>query len=302
LVESEFSPAKELRNAVALFFLTLVTVYFTYGWLWSSGSPIEDGQTIRDSAVFSVALMSILAAHELAHYWVARRHGFALSLPYFIPFPMAFGTLGAVIRLRSLPKSRTALLEMGAAGPIAGALLAFAFIGVGLHGTVPVEAPPVVEEGVDVLIFGNPAIMDHLGVWVLGEAPGRYDVLTPLALAGWVGCFLTALNLLPVGQLDGGHIVTSLSPRWAPLLSKVAIALLFIAGVWFWEGWAVWAVLLLLMGAWENLEVPVEPVLSKRAKWIALCTVLFMGLCFMARPLESETVAYMPGEPIESSP
>jgi membrane-associated protease RseP (regulator of RpoE activity) len=302
LVESEFPQAKELRNAVALFFLTLVTVYFTYGWLWSPGSPLKDGQTIQDSAVFAVALMSILAAHELAHYWVARRHGFELSLPYFIPFPMAFGTLGAVIRLRSLPKSRTALLEMGAAGPLAGAFLAFIFIAIGLQGTVPYDAPPVVENGVDVLIFGNPAIMDHLGALILGEAPGRYDGLTPLALAGWVGCFLTALNLLPVGQLDGGHIVTSLSPRWAPLFSKLTLGILFAAGFFFWEGWAVWAVLLLLMGAWENLEVPVEPALSKRARWIAVCTALFMGLCFMVRPLETETLAHLPKKSVEISP
>jgi membrane-associated protease RseP (regulator of RpoE activity) len=289
------SPRKELRNAVGLFLLTLVSVYFTYGWLWSDGSPLRDGQTIRDSVVFALALMSILGAHELAHYWVARRHGFALSLPYFIPFPMAFGTLGAVIRLRSLPKSRTALLEMGAAGPIAGAVLAFLYIGIGLPGTIPIEAPPIVEDGVEVLIFGNPVIMDQIGVFVLGQAPGRYDVLTPLALAGWVGCFLTALNMLPIGQLDGGHVLTGLCPRWAPWLSKIFLGLLFLAGVWFWTGWAIWGVLLLIMGAWENLEVPLEPPLSRRAVGVAIVAVVLMGLCLMARPLEMETVAYLPG-------
>lgn len=292
--DSNLSEPKELRNAVALFLLTLVTVYLTYGWLWSEGSPLRDGQTIWDSAVFAVALMSILAAHELAHYWVARRHGFSLSLPYFIPFPMAFGTLGAVIRLRSLPKSRTALLEMGAAGPIAGAILAFLFIAIGLPGTIPCEAPNIVKEGEELLIFGNPAIMDQIGALVLGHAPGRYDELTPMALAGWVGCFLTALNLLPIGQLDGGHILTGISPKWAPLLSKIGLALLFVAGILFWSGWAVWGALLLLMGAWENLEVPESPPLSRRAFGVALSAVVLMVLCMMARPLEPETVASRP--------
>ncbi|HIA00505.1 MAG TPA: hypothetical protein EYN66_01095 [Myxococcales bacterium] len=188
---------------------------------------------------------------------------------------------------------------MGAAGPIAGAVLAFLFIGMGLPGTVPVEAPPIVQEGVEVLIFGNPAIMDQMGAVVLGHAPGRYDVLTPLALAGWVGCFLTALNLLPIGQLDGGHILTGLSPRWAPSLSKMGLFLLFVAGFWFWVGWAVWGALLLLMGAWENLEVPQSPPLTRRALGVALCTVVLMGLCMMARPLETETVAYLPGAGVE---
>jgi membrane-associated protease RseP (regulator of RpoE activity) len=302
LGETEAQSSKEVRISLGLFLLTLGSVYLTYGWLWSEGSPLSDPQTMVDSAVFSVALMAILGAHELAHYWVARRHGFALSLPYFIPFPFAFGTLGAVIRLRSLPKSRTALLEMGAAGPIAGAVLALACIAVGLHGTLPVAAPPLVDEGMDILIFGNPPIMDQLGVWVLGEAPGRYDVLTPLALAGWVGCFLTALNLLPIGQLDGGHILTGLSPRWAPLLSKWMLGLLLLAGFLFWEGWAVWAVLLLVMGAWENLEVPQTPGLTRRARWVAAVSVLFFFLCFMPQPIETETVAPEQAPSIEVLP
>ena len=293
--DSEQQIKREVRTSLALFLLTLASVYFTYGWLWSEGSPLSDSQTMVDSAVFATALMSILAAHELAHYWVARRHGFALSLPYFIPFPFAFGTLGAVIRLRSLPKSRTALLEMGAAGPIAGAVLAVICIAVGLNGTIPVEAPAVVDEGVEVLIFGNPPIMNQLGEVLLGEAPGRYDVLTPLALAGWVGCFLTALNLLPIGQLDGGHILTGLSPRWAPQLSKLMLGLLLVAGFFFWQGWAVWAVLLLIMGAWENLEVPSSPGLSLRAKWTAAAAILFFVLCFMPQPIESETLERLPG-------
>ena len=287
---------KELRRAWLFFVLTLASVYFTYGWLWEEGSPFSDRGTMARSAVFSLALMAILGAHELAHYWVARHHGFALSLPYFIPFPLAFGTLGAVIRLRSLPKTRSGLLEMGAAGPLAGALLAFVCLLVGLQGTVAVEAPAVVDEGIDLLIFGNPEMMNLVGTWVTGEAPGRYDILTPLALAGWVGCFLTALNLLPVGQLDGGHIVTALSPRWAPWISKASLLFLFVAGFLFWEGWAAWAVLLLVMGAWEGLDVPKESALTRRSKFVAVVTLVCFSLCFMPQPIQEETVATLPAE------
>lgn len=294
-MSSEDGPSKhELSKAWFFFLLTLVSVYVTYGWLWEEGSPLSDPATMARSAVFASALMAILAAHELAHYWVAKRHGFALSLPYFIPFPFAFGTLGAVIRLRSLPRTRTGLLEMGAAGPLAGAVLAFACLIVGLQGTVPVEAPPIVDEGIEVLIFGNPEIMNWLGEWMTGSAPGRYDMLTPLALAGWVGCFLTALNLLPVGQLDGGHILTALTPRWAPLVSKAVLGALLVAGAFLWEGWAVWAVLLVIMGAWEGLEVPREPGLTARAKWIAVAALVCFLLCFMPRPIQDETVAWLP--------
>ena len=285
----------ELRTAWGLFLLTMASVYFTYGWLWESGSPFSDPGTMVRSGVFALALMSILAAHELAHYWVAKKHGFALSLPYFIPFPFAFGTLGAVIRLKSLPKTRTGLLEMGAAGPIAGALVAFLCLLFGLMGTEAVEAPPLSEDGVEILIFGNPPVMDLLGELLLGGAPGRYDVLTPLALAGWVGCFLTALNLLPIGQLDGGHIVNALAPRWASWVSKAAIVGLLVSGYFLWEGWAVWAVLLILMGAWESLDVPSQPVLTMRARMVALVVLIGMCLCFMPKPIQSEQVAYLPG-------
>ena len=167
--------------------------------------------------------MAILLAHEMGHYVVAKMHGFALSLPYFIPFPFGFGTFGAVIRLRSLPRSRTGLLEMGAAGPLAGFVVAILMLFLGLWGRVSSEPmiltvewppvsdpPPVPEPGmmdwlvetpklgeVPATIFANPPAMDLIGWLLNGEVPGRYDSLDALAMAGWVGCLLTALNLVP---------------------------------------------------------------------------------------------------------
>ena len=114
--QGEHDDRRERRNAVLLFLATLLSVFLVYGYSWTAGDPLQDPETALQSAQFAVTLMGILLAHEMGHYLVALRHGFRLSLPYFLPFPAAFGTFGAIIRLRSLPRSRTALLEMGAAG------------------------------------------------------------------------------------------------------------------------------------------------------------------------------------------
>lgn len=321
---------RELRTAVALFCATWVSVYATYGWLWSAdGDPWSWGQTALDSAVFAVALMAILLAHELGHWFVARRHGFALSLPYFIPFPAGFGTFGAIIRLQSLPSSRTALLEMGAAGPLAGMVVAVACLVLGLPATEagpPIMpplpeviaspsatvgavadlvdtvlawgplawlgarvSPPVPAGHLPVLIFNNPPVMDLLGASILGAPPGRFDTLGPLALAGWVGCFLTALNLVPIGQLDGGHVMNALAPRHAGRISRVVLGLVLSAGV-LWTGWLVWGVLLWMLGAWHSLDVPDSPPLSRRALWIAGVTAVVFALTFRAQPLELDSL------------
>ncbi len=335
---SEPVQRREIRTAGVLFLATLLSVYFTYGWFWSGdGDPLKWGDTARDSAVFAVALMAILGAHELGHWVVARRHGFSLSLPYFIPFPAGFGTFGAIIRLQSLPQSRTALLEMGAAGPLAGMVVAMACLGFGLPATElgppslpPLPEPtmepgawldaigrmldsvfswgpvawlterlssPVPEGHLPVLIFNNPPVMDLLGSAILGAPPGRFDTLGPLALAGWVGCFLTALNLVPIGQLDGGHVVNALFPQHALLLSRIVLGLMCAAGI-LWNGWFFWSFLLWLLGAWRSLEVPDQPRLSVRSRWIAVVTAVVFLLTFRAQPLELD---HLPVDPVSPS-
>jgi membrane-associated protease RseP (regulator of RpoE activity) len=310
-------------RCVALFCATLVSVYFTYGWMWSAGDPLGDWDTFVESATFACALMGILLAHEMAHYVVARRHGFELSLPYFIPVPfVAFGTFGAVIGLESRPTSRTALLEMGAAGPIAGALVAFACIAVGLGEIGPATCPepadlpalletvfgglnrllapldeflagfidPPPEGHIVVSILGDPPILGLLGEAVLGEAPGRFDTLGPLTLAGWVGCLLTAMNLIPIGQLDGGHILNAIVPKHHPLISKVLLGLIFAAGFISWPGWAFWGFVVLMIRAWQSVEVPVEGALTLRAKLCVVAVLVAFGLTFMPAPVAIDTM------------
>ncbi len=272
---------RERGRSVALFVATLASMF------WSQGGveAFRDPEVAGGAAAYTAALMSILLTHELAHYFVALRHGFRLSLPWFIPLPFGFGTLGAVIQLRSLPRNRTALLEMGVAGPLAGAVVAFVMLAIGLRWTGPDIA---LEPGSSYLIFADPWIVKVLGTLVAGEPPGRYAALHPVALAGWVGCLVTSINLLPLGQADGGHVLGALLPRWARHVSWGVIGLMLAGGLLVWPGWAVWAGVLMILGAWRNLAVPERPPLTTRARWLAVAALGVLILTFMPRPIEIE--------------
>lgn len=325
--------ARELTRAVALFVLTTVSCWWTYGSFWSGGDVFADPQLARDALEYALALMGILLAHEMGHWVVARRHGLDQSLPQFLPFPVAFGTLGAIIRLRTLPRSRTALLEVGAAGPLAGFAVAVVVMAVGLPGTeeavtpvLTLEWPPGVPDepgmgttaliavleviggalswvadtfGIDLaggddpaaiplLVLANPLLMDLLGQLVLGAPPGRYADIPPLVLASWAGCFVTAMNLLPIGQLDGGHVFNALVPRRARTVSLVGLGVLALAGLLSWGGWLFWAILLGVLGAWRSLPVPNAPTPTIRARSLAGASLVAFILCFMPTPIEDE--------------
>ena len=155
---------REVRRALALFVLTLASVFWSYGYWWAGAHPWESPEVAWHSAQFAVGMMAIFAAHEAGHYLVARRHGMDQTLPHFIPFPFAFGTLGAIIRLRSLPPNRTALLEMGAAGPLAGFAVAFVVLLLGIPGTVEHAVPEIVTDWPPPApIPAEPGVLD--GVW-----------------------------------------------------------------------------------------------------------------------------------------
>ncbi len=244
------------------------------------------GTPWSDALAFAGGLLTVLLSHELAHWWVARRHGFALSLPRFIPFPSAFGTMGAVISLRSLPRSRTALLEMAVAGPLGGAVVAFTCLLVALPWGRGVSVP---ESGSTYAVFADPLVVTILGTLTMGAPPDRMAVLHPVALAGWVGCMLTGINLLPAGQLDGGHILNAVAPRWGRAVSLAVIALLLVGGWFLWKGWWVWAAMLLLSGSWRSLPVPETPSLTMRARVLALVALVLAVLTFMPQPIVVET-------------
>lgn len=197
--------------------------------------------------IFSAALMFTLLAHELGHYLQARRYGVPASLPFFLPMPFSpIGTLGAVIGMRPGTGDRKSLFDIAITGPIAGLVpaLVFSATGLWLSQVRLVDAPP--RGG-----LGAPLLFDWLVQAILGPLPDASTVvdLHPLAFAGWVGIFVTALNMIPIGQLDGGHVLYSLLRRRAhgiaTLLLALAVGAVILYG--YWE-WSLMLLLLLLIG------------------------------------------------------
>ena len=315
---------RALRRCVGMFLLTLLSVYLVYGYQWSGGDPLSDWKHAKESFIFASCLMFILLSHELGHYIVAKRHGFSLSLPYFLPFPFAFGTLGAVIRLKSMPSNRNALLEMGAAGPIAGFVAAIITACIGMpftenHKSIELPAsqkesleqllltesqgstssildmlfdslvwvgllPEISSTAIPLTILADPILLQGLGILFLGEPLSPYANLHPAAFACWVGCLLTAINMIPIGQLDGGHICHALFPNHAKMIGKISLAVVTM-GMFLWLGWLVWAIMLFLMGATHGLQVP-KSDLSSRAKIVAFIALIAFALSFMFRPVQ----------------
>ena len=214
---------------------------------------------------FSLPLLLILGGHELGHYALARRHGMDVSPPFFIPMLPAvslIGTFGAFIRLRSPLLNRAVLLDMGAAGPIIGFLLSIPAVLAGLWMSTRVSGmPPEVTASVGFVVdnqylaLGESLAFGALRALTPMGGAGFVD-LHPLALAGWMGLFFTALNLIPVGQLDGGHIVYSLSLRAHRVAGLLALVLLLGMGM-RWMGWLVWGALILLVGRGRIAHPPV---------------------------------------------
>lgn len=233
-------------NAV-LFCATFVTT--TLAGAWNDDVGLGDLQTHWTRGLpFSLTLMSILLAHEMGHYVTARRHGVRVTLPFFLPgIPVLFspGTFGAFIRIQSPPQSRRVLFDVGAAGPWAGACLAIPAVIYGLRLSELRPIPPTFS-GVE---LGDCLLFKLLAHYVVGPIPYGFDiVLHPVALAGWFGLLVTVLNLLPVGQLDGGHVVYAMFGGWHRWISRLFVLFTVAVGLLGWPGWFVWTVLMLLVG------------------------------------------------------
>ena len=228
---------------------------------------------------FSLTLMFILFAHEMGHYLYARHYRVYATPPFFVPFPSLIGTLGAFIRIKSPIPSRAALFDIGIAGPIAGFIPACVALFVGLKLSHPITGS---SASASQFQLGFPLAFDIArGLLGMGTPLSSLS-LHPIAAAAWVGMFATALNLLPGGQLDGGHILHSISPRlhrWTTLLTVLALVPL---GKYFWTGWFLWAVLLAITG--KHPSVPPYPRVAGRRGGIALCGLLMLVLSFTPAP------------------
>ena len=241
--------------ALTLFALTVVST-FVAGAFFFVGSETFDAYRalpfpgwLVSGAPFAVTLLAILGVHEFGHYFTARHYGAAVSLPYFIPAPMLFGTFGAIIRMRSPARDRNALFDIAAAGPLAGLLVAVPALILGLTWSrvVPATGDPSFGG------FGY-SLFTQLFVYLrFGSVDGMAVMTHPMADAAWVGCFVTALNLFPVGQLDGGRIAYALSARRHRALGMITWAALLAMGALTGSvNWFVWAALLFLVVGFDH--------------------------------------------------
>ena len=280
------SPPSKQRPWVAgaLFLMTLVSVLFAGAAMGQL--PRREFLTLRGLLrgwPFALSLLSILAAHELGHYFVARHFGTPVSLPYFIPMPLNFlGTMGAVINMQGPPRNRLQLLAIGAAGPLAGLALAVPILILGLSlsevrripwGTVFIEGNSLLYILLKFLIFGR-----YL-------PSGGMDVfLHPVAFAGWAGLMVTGVNLIPVGQLDGGHIIYALLGRRVRWLNWIIIAALAALG-FVWQGWFLWAALLFLFSQRRTLLLDEITDLDTPRQLLAVLMILLFLLTFVPIPM-----------------
>ena len=236
---------------------------------------------------FSGTLLLILLSHEMGHFVACRYYGVKATLPYFIPVPWPVGTMGAFIRITSPLPSRAALFDVGIAGPITGFLVAVPTLVVGLAMSKPARE----LGGASGWRLGYPAIFHliHLGAGTHGSLGNLY--LHPVATAAWVGMFATMLNLLPGGQLDGGHVLYALWPGSHRRITRATTVLLLALGPFLWWGWWLWAGVLLLFRGYHPY-VPEQPSLGADRKWLAAFALLMFVLTFMPAPLPSPTIEW----------
>jgi membrane-associated protease RseP (regulator of RpoE activity) len=267
-----------------LFLVTVVSTVFV-GAVLEEVNPMNGMSYVLKGVPFSITIMGILGLHELGHYFAARRYGLDVSLPYFIPFPTLLGTMGAFIKMRSPIHNRRMLLEIGAAGPLAGLVASIPAV---IYGLSLSTFQPVPAGGEGGLSLGSSLLFSALERLVVGTPPeGRELFLNPVAFAGWAGLFVTALNLLPIGQLDGGHVSYAL---FGPLQRKISLVFFLILvplGIWWWQGWLVWIVLIIFLVRIAHPPVIYEEVpIGKWRKVVGWVVILTFILTFIPAPLK----------------
>ena len=240
--------------------------------------------------LYSFAIMTILLAHEMGHYLMSRRYGIPATLPYFIPLPFPpFGTFGAIIKMKGIIINKRALFDIGIAGPLAGFVAAMPFIVIGIRFS-DVTLLPQMQNG-SYILLGDPLLFKILQHFLIGDIPpGRDLILHPFAYAGWVGLFVTSLNLLPVGQLDGGHIVYSVFGEKSKWAYRGAIAGLAVLGIFCNLGWLTLVVLILIFGMRHPLPFDNDTGLDKGRKRLAVATLFVFILSFIPSPFPQMSI------------
>ena len=270
--------------AATLFALTVLSCLFAGAQMVPGISQINFN--LLDGLPFAASLLAILAAHESGHYLVARRAGTPTSLPYFIPLPSpgGFGTMGAFISMAAPPRNRRHLLAISVAGPLAGLILAIPILWLGLHlsHVEPLPMPPYTLEG-NSLIY---AALKYLAFGRLLPSGGEDVLIGQVAMAGWAGLLITGLNLIPAGQLDGGHILFALlGPARARVVTWVVLAALAGLAI-LWQGWLIWLVLIFVFSRFQDSPLDDLTSLTRGQRILAVLMLALFLLVFTPIPFK----------------
>ncbi len=290
-------PPEPLFRYVLLFVLTVLTTTYA-GQLHYASFVVGFSDRSLDLSAwslfahglwYSVSILAILGCHEFGHYYACRYYRVDASAPFFLPAPLPItGTLGAFIRIRQPIPSKRALFDIGIAGPIAGFVVAVPLLLVGMYLSTVIQVPTDFEGSV--LELGEPLLFKFAAWLTFGSLPAGYTVnMHPIAFAAWFGLLATSLNLIPIGQLDGGHISYAVLGRWSTHLTLAMVGCL-VGLVFFSTSWLVWAVLtigmILVIGprhppVWDE-HVP----LDRTRMWLAGFAIVMFVLCFTPAPIE----------------
>lgn len=265
---------------VLLFVATVITTLIA-GAMNSGVNPFVPLKNIVSGVPFSFSIMAILTAHELGHYFVSKKEGMITTLPFFIPVPFhLIGTLGAIIRMKSIVPDRQALLKVGMAGPLTGFVVSLPIVIAGLllsEIRSSAGATAYLRLG-DSLLFMLIGRLIHPSL-----AAGTDIFLHPMAFAGWLGWLVTSMNLLPIGQLDGGHVAYSVMLKKRRFIYIPLAGLLILMG-WLWPGWFVWVLLAFFLARRDPVIQDSLTPLTKKDKLLAILPLVILILTFIPRP------------------
>lgn len=270
---------------LVLFLITALTTTAA-GAFYAGVNPFKDPSGFKKGLPFSLSLLFILGTHELGHFFASKRHRVATTLPHFIPvppIPPLIGTFGAVIKMKSPITTKKALVDIGASGPLTGFISAVIVIFIGLRFS---SVLPLIPAGEERLGLGSSIIFEFFSYLRFGKIPEGYDLyLHSSAFAGWIGLFVTCINLLPVGQLDGGHIVYALfGPFVHRIVSFSVVFGLVLLGIYRWQGWLVWAALVTIIGMWHPPVKDEYIPLDRKRVIISVLTLIVFVLTFLPAP------------------
>jgi len=274
------------KTHLVLFFLTIISTLIA-GSIMQGGNPLSNPVDIIWGIPFSMTLMLILGCHEFGHYYYAVKHKVDATLPYFLPAPpylFIIGTFGAFIKIKSPIYKKDALLQIGAAGPIAGFIIAVPALILGLL----LSDVIAINDQYKGIILGDSLLMKIFTNIIFPDLSDGYDILLhPIAFAGWIGLLVTMLNLLPIGQLDGGHIAYAMLGNKQGLVGWIALGALFPLS-FLSLNWLVWGLLIFLLMR-SAKHPPIQDILtplSKKNKYIGYLCLLIFILCFIPTPFQ----------------